>query len=180
MFFPPKNLTSCIRLPPRRHIDIETIPRGGETTYHGPGQLVAYPIVDLRNRSLGARAYVEGLEDALVATVGAFGVQARGRVPGRTGVWVGSRKVAAIGVKISQGVTSHGIALNVDLDLEPFKWIVPCGVPDDDVVTSLARELRHVRRNAPPPLAAVKARFADAFAAQFGYAEAELREQSVS
>jgi len=91
-----------------------TIPRGGETTYHGPGQLVVYPILNLRGFGLGARSYVEALEDSMVAVAGAYGVAARGRVPGRTGVWVGERKLGAVGVRISHGVTSHGLALNVD------------------------------------------------------------------
>lgn len=80
------------------------VPRGGELTFHGPGQLVAYPIVSLRAASLGARAYVEGLEDAVVAAAAAFGVAAQGRVPGATGVWVGQRKLAALGVQITHGV----------------------------------------------------------------------------
>jgi lipoate-protein ligase B len=129
-----------------RGVEVATIPRGGETTYHGPGQLVAYPIVALRGLGLGARAYVEGLEDAMVAAAGAYGVSARGRVPGRTGVWVGERKLGAVGVRISHGVTSHGLALNVDTDLAAFDTIVPCGAPDK-AATSLAAEVL-----APRPL----------------------------
>jgi lipoate-protein ligase B len=120
---------------------IATIPRGGETTYHGPGQLVAYPVLALRGWGLGARAYVEGLEDAMAAVAGAYGVAAHGRVPGRTGVWVGERKLGAVGVRISQGVSSHGLALNVDTDLAAFAAIVPCGAPDKSV-TTLAAEVR--------------------------------------
>ncbi|PRW44247.1 Octanoyltransferase [Chlorella sorokiniana] len=120
--------------------EIVTIPRGGETTYHGPGQLVVYPIVSLRLLGVGARAYVEGLEDVLVRTLGRYGIAARGRVPGKTGVWVGERKIGAIGVRISQGVTSHGVALNVSTDLSAFQHIVPCGTPDKEV-TSIHRQL---------------------------------------
>lgn len=120
--------------------DIALIPRGGETTFHGPGQLVAYPILDLRSFGMGARAYVESLEDAMIAVAGAYGVAARGRVPGRTGVWVGERKLGAVGVRISRGTSSHGLALNVDTDLAAFAHIVPCGAPDK-LATSLAREV---------------------------------------
>lgn len=129
-----------------RGVHVEAIPRGGETTYHGPGQLVAYPILALRGLGLGARAYVEALEDAMVAAAGAYGVAARGRVPGRTGVWVGDRKLGAVGVRISRGATSHGLALNVDTDLAAFDAIVPCGAPDR-AATSLAAEV-----GAPAPL----------------------------
>ena len=123
-----------------------SIPRGGETTFHGPGQLVAYPILALRPLGIGARAYVEALEDSMVAVAGAYGVAAHGRVPGRTGVWVGERKLGAVGVRISGGVTTHGLALNVDTDLSAFDAIVPCGAPDKSV-TSLAAEVR-----SPEPL----------------------------
>ncbi|KAL4428172.1 hypothetical protein ABPG75_002261 [Micractinium tetrahymenae] len=120
--------------------EVASSPRGGETTYHGPGQLVLYPILSLRELGLGARAYVEGLEDVMVASLGRYGIAARGRVPGRTGVWVGERKIGAIGVRISQGTTCHGIALNVSPDLRYFGHIVPCGTPDKEV-TSVHRQL---------------------------------------
>jgi lipoyl(octanoyl) transferase 2 len=126
---------------------IHTIPRGGETTYHGPGQLVCYPILSLRPLSLGARAYVEALEDAMIQVAGAYGISARGRVPGRTGVWVGERKLGAVGVRISRGVTSHGLALNVTG--EPMNWfqrIVACGAPDKQA-TSLETELNRSYSN---------------------------------
>lgn len=158
---------SGLELPPlhpqavRDHgIPVVTIPRGGETTYHGPGQLVAYPILSLRGLSLGARAYVETLEDTIIAVAGAYGVAARGRVPGRTGVWVGERKLGAVGVRISYGTTSHGLALNVDTDLSAFDAIVPCGAPDK-TVTSLAAQ---VGAKAPLGLTAPGALLTDALA----------------
>lgn len=123
----------------RKGFDIVNIARGGETTYHGPGQLVVYPILNLRESSLGPRAYVESLEDIVSQTLEQYDVSARGRVPGRTGVWVEDRKICAIGVKISQGITSHGLALNVSMDLSPYQHIVPCGIPDKKM-TSLAQE----------------------------------------
>ena len=118
---------------------IVRVPRGGETTYHGPGQLVVYPIVDLRRLRLGPRAFVESLEDAMVDAAGEYGVEARGRVPGKTGVWVGDRKIGAIGVAISGGVSRHGLAFNVAPALEAFSHIVACG-EEEAKVTSLERE----------------------------------------
>ena len=116
-------------------IDVD---RGGQATYHGPGQLVGYPIVGLRGWG-GPLHYVRTLEAVLIGTLAHFGVQA-GRIDGLTGVWVGDRKIAAIGVKISRGVTSHGFALNVTTDLSWFDHIIPCGIRDREV-TSLQRAL---------------------------------------
>ena len=113
------------------------IDRGGDITYHGPGQLVGYAIIDLGRAGLSVRGYVRNLERAIVQTVAAFGVQAD-IVPGFTGVWVGDEKLAAIGVKVSYGVAYHGFALNVAPDLSYFGHITPCGIPDRGV-TSLAR-----------------------------------------
>jgi lipoyl(octanoyl) transferase len=120
-----------------RGIEIAESPRGGQLTYHGPGQLVGYPIVDLRPDRWGARRYVDRLEEVLIRTVAAFGIVAR-RVAGRTGVWVGDGKIAAIGIRITRGVTSHGFALNVNTDLSTFDLFVPCGIRDGGV-TSIAR-----------------------------------------
>ena len=112
--------------------------RGGQATYHGPGQVVGYPILDLRGW-MGPLQYTRTLEALLIETVQALGVPG-GRVEGLTGVWVGERKIAAIGVRISRGVAFHGFALNVDPNLRPFDFIVPCGIRDKGV-TSLAQEL---------------------------------------
>lgn len=116
-----------------------TIDRGGDITYHGPGQLVGYPIMHLNDAGLGLRSYVHGLEQAIVRAVAAFGVEAT-TIPGSTGVWLGESKLAAIGVKISGGVAYHGFALNVATDLSYLKQIVPCGLPDR-AVTSLEQIL---------------------------------------
>ena len=124
--------------------------RGGEVTYHGPGQLVGYPIVDVREWGGGPLRYVRALEEALVATLSDFGIRAeRGERP--TGVWVGDAKLAAIGVKISRGVTTHGFALNVDPDLSYFDHIVPCGMPGARVasMSSLTSEAISVEQVAP-------------------------------
>jgi lipoyl(octanoyl) transferase len=111
--------------------------RGGDVTYHGPGQLVGYPILDLRPDRCDVHRYVRDLEEALILAAAAFGVSS-GRLPGLTGTWVGSEKVAAIGVRISRWVTSHGFALNVSPNLSHFDFIVPCGIVDKGV-TSLSR-----------------------------------------
>jgi lipoyl(octanoyl) transferase len=148
-----------------RGVEVHEINRGGDVTYHGPGQLVGYPIFDLRSFTprLGAVDYVRWMEEALIRACGDFGVQAT-RVPGRTGVWslaggrILEKKIAAIGVHISRGITSHGFALNVHPDLRDFDLIVPCGIADR-AVTSLELEA-----DPPPAMEAVR----NAVARQFG------------
>jgi lipoyl(octanoyl) transferase len=109
--------------------------RGGDVTYHGPGQLVGYPIIDLREWQRDVGAYVRAVEQAIIDTLADYGISA-GRIPKLTGVWVGDSKIAAIGVHISRWVTSHGFALNVSTDLSYFQYIVPCGLSKP--VTSMA------------------------------------------
>jgi len=122
-----------------RSIELFETGRGGDVTYHGPGQLVGYPILDLKPDRKDLHRYLRDLEEVLIRAVGAFGVEAR-RVDGLTGVWAPGGKIAAIGVRVSSGwVTSHGFALNVSTDLGYFGTIVPCGIADRDV-TSMARE----------------------------------------
>ncbi len=136
----------------RRGITVHEIDRGGDVTYHGPGQIVGYPILDLRGEfpgkkgpHLGAVEYVRWLEEALIRTCAEYGVLTQ-RVAGKTGVWtlpgggVPEKKIAAIGVHISQGITSHGFAWNVTTDLRDFRLIVPCGITDC-AVTSLEEEI---------------------------------------
>ncbi len=124
--------------------DLVHVDRGGDVTYHGPGQLVGYPILtlpDWRDGEPDVVGYVRRLESVVIAVLADLGVDAAAR-PGLTGVWVGDEKVAAIGVKVARGRTRHGFAINVDPDLEMFDHIVPCGIPDKGV-TSLARLLGH-------------------------------------
>jgi lipoyl(octanoyl) transferase len=135
----------------RRGVEIHETNRGGDVTYHGPGQLVGYPIFDLRGELPGKRGphlgpvdFVRLIEEVLIRACGEFAVAAQ-RICKRTGVWtvaggsVLEKKIAAIGVHVSQGVTSHGFALNVTTDLRDFQWIVPCGIADREV-TSLEAE----------------------------------------
>jgi lipoyl(octanoyl) transferase len=136
----------------RRGVSVHEINRGGDVTYHGPGQIVGYPILDLRGEfpgkkgpHLGAVEYVRWLEEALIRTCAEYGVMTQ-RICERTGVWtvaggsIAEKKIAAIGVHISRGITSHGFALNVTTDLRDFNLIVPCGIADA-AVTSLEEEI---------------------------------------
>jgi lipoyl(octanoyl) transferase len=113
--------------------------RGGDVTYHGPGQLVGYPILDLTQHRRDISWYMRSLEEVFIHTARDWGIEA-GRSPGAAGVWVGNDKLAAMGVHLSRWVTSHGFALNVNTDLRYFEWIVPCGLRDKGV-TSLAKLL---------------------------------------
>jgi len=148
-----------------RGVEVHEINRGGDVTYHGPGQLVGYPIFDLRSFTprLGAVDFVRRIEEALIRTCGDFSVPCT-RVKGRTGVWtlagggVLEKKIAAIGVHIARGITSHGFALNITPDLRDFELIVPCGIADREV-TSLEREA-----DPPPAMEAVR----NAVARRFG------------
>ena len=117
-------------------ISFYPINRGGDVTYHGPGQVVGYPILDLREWKRDVGAYVRGIEQAIIDTLADYGISA-GRIAGLTGVWVDERKIAAIGVHIGRWVTSHGFALNVSTDLSYFQYIVPCGLSKP--VTSMAQ-----------------------------------------
>jgi lipoyl(octanoyl) transferase len=141
-------------------VEVSETGRGGDVTYHGPGQVVGYPILDLRPDRCDVHRYVRDLEEVMIRVTGDFGVAA-GRVAGLTGTWVGGEKIGAIGVRISRWITSHGFAFNVNTDLDFFRLIVPCGIADRGV-TSLARLLgRQV------PHEEVEERFAGHFGAVF-------------
>ena len=157
----PDNLLASEDVLRRAGISFFPTDRGGDITYHGPGQLVGYPIVDLREWKRDVVCYVRSIEQALIGTLADFGVAA-GRELGMTGVWVEGRKIAAIGVHISRWVTSHGFALNVTTDLKYFQYIVPCGLAKP--VTSMAAEL-----GAAPERAELIASLARHFVEQFGF-----------
>jgi len=166
----------------RKGVSIHEINRGGDVTYHGPGQLVGYPIFDLRSLTnssggrLGPVDYVRRMEEALIRLCAGYGV-ITGRIAGRTGVWTvapggpldehgdrvnsGEKKIGAIGVHVSRGITSHGFALNISTDLRDFRWIVPCGIADREV-TSLELEMPH------PEYLPTLEQAADAAARHFG------------
>ncbi|HEV2200405.1 MAG TPA: lipoyl(octanoyl) transferase LipB [Bryobacteraceae bacterium] len=122
-----ENLLADPDLLERAGIEFHRTDRGGDVTYHGPGQIVGYPIVDLRKWKRDVVAYVRGLERVLIDALGEFGIASE-RVQGATGVWTSAGKIAAIGVHIGRWVTSHGFALNVDTNLDYFRYIVPCGL----------------------------------------------------
>ena len=122
-----KNVLASPEILERAGIELHSTDRGGDVTYHGPGQIIGYPIFDLREWKRDVIAYVRALEQVLIEALAEFGISG-GRQPGATGVWVEGAKVAAIGVHISRWVTSHGFALNLDTDLDYFKYIVPCGL----------------------------------------------------
>ena len=131
-----------LHIPESAEVEIVETDRGGKSTYHGPGQLVCYPIFDLTRHGQDVKRYCRDLEEALVRTLGAFGLEAQ-VIDGLTGVWLTPppRKIASIGIHISKWVTTHGYALNVDLDPAPFTdWITACGI-EDAAFTTIAREL---------------------------------------
>lgn len=137
--------------------------RGGDITYHGPGQMVVYPIIDLKAHK-DLHAYLRFLEEVLIQTLKSFGVSAH-RNPGKTGIWIGSQKIAAIGIAVRQWIAYHGIALNVTNDLTPFEGIIPCGIsPIEGTVTRLQD---HVA--SPLSMDAVKKVFQDHFWKLFFY-----------
>jgi lipoyl(octanoyl) transferase len=146
-------------------VEVSETGRGGDVTYHGPGQIVGYPILDLRPDRCDVHAYVRDLEEVMIRVCGDYGVPG-GRIRGLTGAWVGDAKICAIGVRISRWITSHGFAFNVSTDLDHFALIVPCGIADHGV-TSLERELGRA-----VDLAEVERRVVQRFSEVFGRAVA--------
>jgi len=137
-------------------IPVHEVPRGGKATFHGPGQIVAYPVVALEGPARDLHAYLHALEEALIRTVGRFGL-AGGRDPRNTGCWVGGRKIASIGVAVRRWVAYHGVALNVATDLSWFRRFDPCGL-EPETMTSMAAELDPAPA---PPLGDVRAALAE-------------------
>ncbi len=158
----PQHLLASPEILERAGIGLVETDRGGDATYHGPGQLVGYPILDLREWRRDVRAYFRAVEQLLVDALATLGVQASaGREPGHEGVWVGGAKLAAVGIHISRWITSHGFALNIDTDLSYFHYIVPCGL--DKPVCSLRSLGSTAGRDE------VQQAIADSFAKTFNY-----------
>jgi lipoyl(octanoyl) transferase len=149
----------------RRGAEVFEVERGGDVTFHGPGQLVGYPIVDLSGHRRDLHWYLRRLEDVVIAAVERLGVPA-GRTPGLTGVWTAGRKIASIGIHVKQWVTLHGFALNVTTDLSWFDLIVPCGI-EQVVMTSVAEEL--LREDHAALEAEARRAVVGAFLELFGY-----------
>lgn len=149
-----------------KHASFIKVDRGGDITYHGPGQLVAYPIIDLENFELGVKEYVDRLEEVVIRTIADYGIKGE-RLEGATGVWIdtdtaNARKICAIGVKCSRYITMHGFALNVNTDLNYFNYINPCGFVDKGV-TSIRKETGQL-----VDMEEVKQKVKDRFAELFG------------
>ena len=147
-----------------RQVPVYRVGRGGDVTFHGPGQLVGYPILDLTRHGRDVHAYLRALEEILIAVLTEYGLQSQ-RKEGLTGVWVGEKKIASIGVGVRRWITYHGFALNVDPDLSYFCDIIPCGLAS--VRMTSMEELRA----RPMTVSAVKPRVAQTFASHFGYEE---------
>jgi lipoyl(octanoyl) transferase len=150
----------------RRGVEVFEVERGGDVTFHGPGQLVGYPILDLREHRQDLHWYLRSLEDVLIQALGGLDIEAD-RNPGLTGVWTAGRKIASIGIHVKQWVTLHGFALNVTTDLDPFDLIVPCGIRQV-VMTSVAAEL--LRPDSEALMAEVRERVVGSFCEVFGRA----------
>jgi lipoate-protein ligase B len=155
-----------------RGVETFEVERGGDVTYHGPGQLVGYPIIDLKRHRQDLHWYLRHIEAVLIQVAGTFGIDA-GRSPGFTGVWVGDRKLASIGVHARDWVTWHGFALNVTTDLSYFDLIVPCGIPDVHM-TSIAAERGH-----DVPMSDVKREVVTAFSQLFGLSPDALTSEAL-
>lgn len=137
-----ENLLFSPEIMKKRGIELVKTDRGGDITYHGPGQLVGYPVLDLDRFSIGVASYIERLEEVIIRVAARHDIKAS-RVPSRTGVWVGNNKLCALGIKCSRFVTMHGFALNIHTDLDFFHGIVPCGISDGGV-TSFEKLLEKV------------------------------------
>jgi lipoyl(octanoyl) transferase len=165
-----------VHVPDDAEVDVVDVDRGGKSTYHAPGQLVCYPILDLTRHGQDVKKYCTDLEEVIAQTLGAFGLEG-GRIEGLTGVWLQSppRKIASIGIHLTKWVSTHGYALNVDLDPAPFTdWITACGL-DGYAFTSMARELGR-----PLSVDEVRPAAAEAFADVFGVSFEELPLESVA
>ncbi len=157
-----KNLVGSEEYLSSNKISVYDIDRGGDITYHGPGQIVGYPIINLTDWQQDTHKYLRALEETIIQTCAEYGINS-GRVPKYTGVWVEDRKIAAIGIKVTRWITMHGFAFNVNTDLSFFSGIIPCGISDKDV-TSIKREIK-----TDVPINEVKSGIIKKFAQIFDY-----------
>ncbi|MCU7490931.1 MAG: lipoyl(octanoyl) transferase LipB [Ignavibacteria bacterium] len=157
-----KNLISSENFLKEKGISVYDIDRGGDITYHGPGQIVGYPILDLTEWKQDTHLYLRSIEEVIILTCRDYGLHA-GRIEKLTGVWIEDRKIAAIGIKVSRWITMHGFAFNVTTDLSLFQGIIPCGITDKSV-TSLSKELGY-----DPDMNEVKEKLVNNFKRIFNY-----------
>jgi lipoyl(octanoyl) transferase len=151
-------------------ISVYDIDRGGDITYHGPGQIVGYPIIDLNDWYKDTHKYLRGLEEVIIKTCAEYGITGE-RDPEHTGVWVGNRKIAAIGIKVSRWITMHGFAFNINSDLSFFGGIIPCGISDKGVTSMLEETGQETN------ISEVKSKLVRNFKEFFGYDSVKIREK---
>jgi len=149
-------------------IPVVQVDRGGQVTYHGPGQIVAYPLVDIRRRGIGVKDFVHRIEESIISVLAAYGVRGA-RIAGAPGIYVAGEKIASLGLRVRRGRTFHGLAFNVDMDLEPFQRINPCGFAGLKVTQLSAL--------APVETGAVERRLVECLGEQLGYSEIEDSEE---
>ncbi|MCX6173405.1 MAG: lipoyl(octanoyl) transferase LipB [Ignavibacteriales bacterium] len=166
-----ENLISTSEQLQELEISVYEIDRGGDITYHGPGQIVGYPIINLSDWKEDTHEYLRALEEVIIQTCAEYGLSTN-RNPKYTGVWLGEKKIAAIGIKVNRWITMHGFAFNVNTDLNYFSGIIPCGIKDKDV-TSLQREL-----GTEIKLSEVKEKLVKNFQKVFGYTKFIIKEKS--
>lgn len=166
-----KNLVGDEKFLSDNKISVYDIDRGGDITYHGPGQIVGYPIISLTNWKMDTHKYLRAIEEVIIKVCSEYGLNGR-RVDKYTGVWIEDRKICAIGIKVSRWVTMHGFAFNVNTDLNLFNGIIPCGISDKDV-TSLSKEL-----NKEISLKEVKEQIIHHFMNEFQYQQIEFKSKN--
>ena len=164
-----KNLVGDEKYLDENKISVYDIDRGGDITYHGPGQIVGYPIINLSEWYQDTHKYLRGLEEVIIRVCSDYGILAK-RIEGLTGVWIEDRKIAAIGIKVSRWITMHGFAFNINTDLKLFNGIIPCGISDKQV-TSLNKELRMD----VIPIREVKENILNHFIKYFSYKKVEIK-----
>ena len=166
-----KNLVGDKKYLDENNISVYDIDRGGDITYHGPGQIVGYPIINLTNWKQDTHKYLRSIEEIIIRVCNEYGLDAK-RIEKLTGVWIDDRKICAIGIKVSRWITMHGFAFNINTDLNLFNGIIPCGISDKQV-TSLSKEL-----NREITLTEAKEKIIHHFMNEFNYSQIELKSKN--